>query len=96
MTGFKSKVAMSGRGAGKSVWGTMVKELTMPDVKVLSSAKVDGKIWYTLQLSMPASKWLREQPLDDWHEHIDQRYYISQSRFDVSEQMYSALMLKWN
>lgn len=86
---------MAVQHTGKSFWANMVKDLTMPDIKVLSSAEVDGKLWYTVQLSIPAREWLREQPEKDWHEHIDQRYYVNHSMFDVSEQMYSALMLKW-
>jgi len=98
MSGFQSKrmITTHGRGMGKSVWANMIRELTMPDVKVLDSADVDGKTWYTVQLSMPAREWLREQPTEDWHEHIDQRYYVNQSMFDISEQMYSALTLKWS
>lgn len=84
----------SGRGTGKSVWSNMVRDLTMPDVKVLDSAEVDGKTWYTVQLSIPARAWLREQPPEHWQEHIG--YYINRSFFDISEQMYSALKLKWN
>jgi hypothetical protein len=98
MSGFKKNelaVISAGRQTGKSVWSSMVKDLTMPDIKVLDSAEVDGKTWYTVQLSIPARTWLKEQPLEDWQEHIDQRYYLNRSFFDVSEQMYSALMLKW-
>lgn len=80
---------MAGRQTGKSFWANMVRDLTMPDIKILSSAEVDGKLWYTVQLSIPAREWLRKQPEKDWYEHIDH------SMFDVSEQMYSALMLKW-
>lgn len=81
---------------GKSVWSNMIRDLTMPDIKVLDSAEVDGITWYTVQLSMPAQAWLREQPLDDWQEHIDTRYYMNRNQFDVSEQLYTALQLKWS
>ena len=66
-----------------------------PDVKTLDSAEVDGKMWYTVKLTIPAREWLRQQPVDEWYEHIDQRYYIDRSCFDVSEQLYTALKLKW-
>ena len=98
MTGFQSKkmMAIQGRNAGKSIWTNMIKDLIMPDIKVLDSAQVDGETWYTVQLSMPAREWLRQQPLDDWYEHIDQRYYLNRSQFDVSEPMLTALQLKWS
>lgn len=97
MTGFQSKKMIAqGRNTGKSVWTNLVRDLTMPDIQVLDSAQVDGKTWYTVQLSMPAREWLRQQPLDDWYEHIDQRYYLNRSQFDVSEPMLTALQLKWS
>ena len=98
VTGFQSKkmMAIHGRNTGKSVWANLVRELTMPDIQVLDSAPVDGETWYTVQLSMPAREWLRQQPLNDWQEHIDQRYYLNRSVFDVSEQMLTALQLKWS
>lgn len=89
-------LALQGKGMGKSGWTNMIRDLTMPDVEVLDSAQVDGQTWYTVQLSMPAREWLREQPLDEWREHIDRRYYINLSQFDVSEKMYTALQLKWS
>lgn len=97
MTGFKSKRMMThqGRQLGKSAWNQIVRDLTMPDLKLIDSAVVDGKPWYTVQLSIPAREWLREQPTHDWYEHVDQRSYINTSMFDVSEQLYTALNLKW-
>lgn len=80
MTGFNSK--------RQSVWDKMVQELTMPDVEIVDQAQVDHKTWYTVKLSMPAGAWLREQPRDDWAA-------LDRACYDVSEQMYSALMLKY-
>lgn len=73
-----------------SVWGQIVKELTLPNIELLASVEVDGKIWYTVQLSMPAREWLLEQNPDQWHENAKK-----QNWFDVHESLYTMLMLKW-
>ena len=95
MTGFKSKRAMAlySRGYGKSVWNQIVADLTPPDMKILTHAQVDGKTWYTVKLTSIAADWLRLQPKNDWDEHTHQPF--GGGVFDVSEQMYSALALKW-
>jgi hypothetical protein len=78
-----------------SMWNHMVKQLTPPDIQNIGSARVDGKFWYTVKLTMPAQEWIRQQPNEEWYEHIDQRYYVDGSRFDISEKLYTALTLKW-
>lgn len=95
MTGFKSKRAMSlySRGYGKSVWNQMIAELMQPDMQILTQAQVDDKTWYTVKLTSIAADWLRLQPKNDWVEHTHQPF--GGGVFDVSEQMYSALALKW-
>lgn len=95
MTGFKSKQAMSlyGRGYGKSVWAQLVAELMQPDMQILTKADVDGKTWYTVKLTSIAADWLRLQPQKDWDEHTHQPF--GGCVFDVSEQLFSALALKW-
>lgn len=99
IAGFKRKemaVFAAVQNTGKSVWADMVNQLTQPNIKLIDSAEVDGKPWYTVQLNLPAQQWLRDQPVDDWYEHIDQRYYINRSVFDVSDKLYTALQLKWS
>jgi hypothetical protein len=83
----------TGTQSGKTVWGQMVESLMKPDVQTLSSARVDNKTWYTVKLSMPAREWLVQQPVEEWHEHL--AYYFDRKCFDVSEQLYTALKLKW-
>lgn len=94
IAGFKPDemaVITAGRKTGKSVWSQMVKDLTMPDVTICQSAVVDGEIWYTVQLSIPAREWLREQPKEHWCELKPGR----EGYFDISEKIYVALKLKF-
>lgn len=98
MSGFQSKrmIAFAGRGVGKSVWAQMVNDLTMPHIGLMASAEVDGKMWYTVQLSMPAREWLVTQDADQWYEHTGVRDRPWQRHwFDVHESLYTILMLKW-
>lgn len=90
MSGFRSKrlIAFHGRGLGKSTWHHLVQELMQPDITLKDSATVDGQTWYTVKLSMPAADWLRQQPKQEWSETADKF-------FDISDQLYTALMLKW-
>lgn len=95
MSGFNSKrmMAFVGRGVGKSAWAQMVNDLTLPNIQLMTSAQVDGKTWYTVQLSMPAKEWLVEQDSDQWYEHAPHQNW--KSFFDVHESLYTMLMLKW-
>jgi hypothetical protein len=77
------------------VWNEIVQSLTVPDIRTLASAVVDDKMWYTVKLSMPAQTWIRCQPREHWHE-LESRSYVETGCFDVSEQLYTVLNLKWN
>lgn len=96
MSGFQSKrmIAFAGRGVGKSVWAQMVNDLTLPDINLVTSSEVDGKMWYTVQLSMPAREWLVTQDSNQWYEHVGERTW-RRNWFDVHESLYTMLMLKW-
>jgi hypothetical protein len=72
----------------------MINDLTLPNVELLASAEVDGKIWYTVQLSMPTREWLVEQNPDQWHENAGDKTW-KRNWFDVHESLYTMLMLKW-
>lgn len=76
------------------VWNEIVQSLTVPDIQTLTSAVVDDKMWYTVKLSMPAQTWIRCQPREHWHE-LESRSYVETGCFDVSEQLYTALKLKY-
>lgn len=73
--------------ADSAVWNQMVRALIKPDIMLLDSALVDNHIWHTVKLSVPASQWLVCQPVNEWYAHSD--------CFDVSDQLYTALNLKW-
>lgn len=95
MSGFQSKRAIThhGRGLGKSLWAQMIRELETPNVTVIDSSQVDGKTWYTVQLSIPARQWLLQQPTHEWYEHNNPPW--GKYHADVSEKLYTALMIKW-
>ena len=76
------------------VWNEIVQSLKVPDIRTLSSAVVDDKMWYTVKLSMPAQDWVRCQPREHWHE-LESRSYVETGCFDASEQLYTALKLKY-
>lgn len=76
------------------VWNEIVQSLKVPDIRTLTSAVVDDKMWYTVKLSMPAQDWIRYQPQEHWQE-LQSRNYVETGCFDVSEQLYTALKLKY-
>lgn len=80
-------------GSHSKIWNRVIADLMQPDMQILTQAQVDGKTWYTVKLTSIASSWLRLQPQNEWEEHTHQPF--SGDVFDVSEQMYSALALKW-
>lgn len=94
MTGFKSKrvAAITGRGSN-AVWDKLIQDLIHPDIRLLTSATVDTRTWYTVKLSMPAEEWLQLQPKQDWCKHLAPD---NSTCFDISEKMYSAMCLKWS
>ncbi len=96
MSGFRSKqlITFMGRGHGKSVWSNIVQELTMPNIELLDSAEVDGKIWHTVKLNMLTADWVRTQDKAQWTETTTP--HSRQNYFDIHETLYTLLMLKWN
>jgi len=97
MSGFQSKRAIThhGRGLGKSVWTQMVQDLTLPNVTLVASAEVDGKIWHTVQLSYPVAEWVRQQDSSLWVEPVAQQSW-KKNYFDIEESLFTMLKLKWS
>ena len=62
--------------------------------KVISSAEVDGEPWLTVKCNYEVAKWLRKQK-SSWHEHIDQQWNVYLDTFDISEELYLMLVLKF-
>lgn len=97
------KMYMGGRQIGKSaiakMWQVVYaneqeKKMTC---EVITKTLVDTKPFYTVQCSKAVSDWIREQPEQnkDWFEHIDQNWYVDRNKFDISEEFYMMLRLRW-
>ena len=78
-----------------SAWSNMVQNLMQPNITLLTSAKVDEKMWYTVKLSMPVANWMRQQETTKWEEHYPANSWAGQNIFDVEETLYTLLNLKW-
>ena len=63
-------------------------------LKVVDTAQVDGKPWYTVRCNKEISTWIKTQA-GDWQEHIDQNWNVYANTFDVSEELYILLTLKF-
>jgi hypothetical protein len=72
----------------------------VPDFSVLDSTTVDESTWYTVKCSKRASIWIREtyqeRENDLWYQHIDSRWMINATQFDVHEKLYTMLSLRWS
>ena len=95
-------VISSGRQLGKStyrqyseLYQMMMAELT--PYKKITSAEVDGKPWYTIKCNDAVSAFIRTQTGEDtrWYEHIDANWYVHKNMFDVSEELYIQVGLKF-
>jgi hypothetical protein len=93
-------VIASGRQVGKSVYNQYVHEWynsMTPLFKKIDSATVDGEPWYTVKCRPNVSSWIRSQPNNGrWHETIDSNWYVYADTFDVCEQLYVELGLKFS
>lgn len=63
----------------------------------ITQSLVDGKMFYTIRCYKDISRWIREQPGEDadWYQHIDSNWHIDYNMFDVSEEFYIMLKLRW-
>lgn len=93
------KIVMAGRQIGKSVMAQMWNELQeeRPYSKIIDKSIVDNKTYYTVQCNKQASDWIRGQPGEhtDWYQHIDHNWIVDRTRFDVSEDFYMMLKLRF-
>lgn len=64
--------------------------------KIIDQALVDDEQWYTVQVNPDIRPWVRQQPENMWHEHIDQRWYKVANTFDMHEKVYTMLAVKWS
>jgi trehalose-6-phosphatase len=88
-------IIASGRGVGKSI----VREQYMEWKKLFGNngvarlqgpLMVNGKPWYVVNCGQSAAQWLRQQDKNQWCEHEGTLHV-----FDVSEELYIMLGLKW-
>lgn len=73
---------------------TAMREERTLKYKVIDSAEVDGELWRTVRCNKEISKWIRTHT-DSWHEHIDQNWNIYANTFDIGEELYLMLVLKF-
>ena len=70
-----------------------------PHVRLLTKALVDGAQWYTVSCLRETSVWIRteysEQETKLWFHNIDDNWRINFNVFDVNEQFYAIVMLRW-
>jgi hypothetical protein len=68
-----------------------------PKCKIITSAEVDGKTWYTIACRKEVSMWIRENSVENesWYEHIDSNWTVYRNMFDVSEELYMMIVLKF-
>jgi hypothetical protein len=101
--GFKRgemSIISAGRQTGKSYyyqyaqrWQAMQDDQG-PKHQIIDSAEVDGTQWHTVRCKPEVSTWIRTHS-DSWHEHIDARWNIHRNIFDISEELYMMMVLRW-
>ena len=88
----------AGRQPGKSMLNAMygkLMEQSRPKFQVTDQALVDGATWYTITCVPEVGAWIRKQPKESQYAHIDKNWTIYQNWFDIHEELYSMLALRW-
>lgn len=90
-------ITLAGMPIGKSIMAQMWSEKPSSFCQVITSATVDGRKFFTIWSSKEISNWVRAQENEnaEWYEHIDHNWNIDRNKFDVSEEFYMMLKLKW-
>jgi hypothetical protein len=91
------KIIMGGRQVGKSVMAQMWNQTFEIGeyYSKIDQAKVDDAQWFTVKCSSNVSAWIRTQPKNMWHEHIDSNWTVYKNMFDIHERIYTMLQLKF-
>ena len=92
-------IVSSGRQTGKSIlYNQMFKVIMENPYTKLTTSNVDGNPWYTVKCNEEVAAYIRAQSGQDnrWYEHIDQNWYIHKNTFDVCEEIYIQIGLKFN
>jgi len=83
----------SGKSMLNQLYGTI---MTRGNFEITDQAPVDGETWYTVACVSVVCEWMREQPKELWHEHIDLRWIHYSNKFDIHEKLYTVLALRWS
>jgi len=62
--------------------------------KVVSRAEVDNEPWLTIRCNREVANWLRTKKTS-CHKHVDQPWNAYLETFDISEELYMMLVLKF-
>jgi hypothetical protein len=101
-SGFKHGELMlvtAGRRSGKSMLNQMYGSMIATRLKfeITDSAMVDDHQWYTIKCNKDIAAWIREQPCknSEWYQHIGHNWTWYAEMFDVPEELYMMLILKF-
>ena len=95
------KIISAGRRVGKSILNEIYGQMSSIGPKskyvVITHAEVDGRMWYTIRCTKEVADWIRNQPGEgtQWDAFIDANWYIHAHQFDVHEEFYMMLKLRW-
>lgn len=95
MQGIKAgggKIVIAARGMGKSMAQEMYRDQSKTRFTVLQSALVDGKMWHTVYCGFAIADWVQQQDANTWTEGFCDPLGMC---FDVSEELYVMLVLRW-
>jgi hypothetical protein len=90
------KIYMGGRQVGKSVMAQMWN-IMFTECEIIDRATVDGAQMYTIQCNREIANWIRQQPGNNsqWYEHIDHNWVVDRTKYDVTEDFYLMLKLRF-
>lgn len=96
-------VITAARQTGKSTYNQYAQqwaEMMTPQApfRKMSQTLVDGKPWYTIKCNTTVGEFIRNQPGQGtrWYEHIDTNWYVHKTMFDISEELYIQVGLKFD
>lgn len=89
-------VLFSARASGKSMYSSnLCQEVMYSGFVTVDQALVDDELWYVIRThSSDVAAWIRSQPKELRHEYGGNQYRYG-NMFDVKENLYLLLSLKW-
>jgi hypothetical protein len=96
-------VISAARQTGKSTYSQYARlwaEMMTPQrtFSKVSQTLVDGLPWYTIKCNRDVGEFIRSQSGEHtrWYEHIDSNWYVHKNMFDISEELYLQVSLKFS